>query len=228
MADAARPLNDLLSRFGQPRAKESGETPPAALPEPVVETTYASKALQKLVTALAARPNPLVVDLGPVVGSNVTFFAEQIGCRVRVEDIAADLDSHAREGTLDHLPAFFASHFTQAPGTVDGIICWDLLDYLERPAAQALGTALSRLLKPDGRLLGFFSTTDAGEASYTKYIVVDASTLRYRPYPARLRRQRGLFTGDIIKLFTDLRVTDSFLMKTNVREMLFRKPAGRV
>jgi hypothetical protein len=33
--------------------------------------------------------------------------------------------------------------------------------------------------------------------------------------------------GDIIKLFKDLRVTDSFLMKSQVREMLFRKPAPR-
>jgi len=33
--------------------------------------------------------------------------------------------------------------------------------------------------------------------------------------------------GDIIKLFKDLRVTDSFLMKSKVREMLFRKPPAR-
>ena len=198
------------------------------MPEQAVEATYATKALQKLLAALATKPDPLVVDLGPVVGSNITFFGEQMGCRIRVEDLAADIDAHVRDGTVDLLPAFFSRRFTQAPESVDGIICWDLLDYLARPAAQALGAALSKLLKPDGRLLGFFSTTDTGDSSYTKYIVVDASTLRCRPYPARLRRQRGLFTGDIIKLFTDLRVTDSFLMKANVREMLFRKPARRV
>ena len=40
-------------------------------------------------------------------------------------------------------------------------------------------------------------------------------------------RQRNLLNGDIIKLFKDLRVTDSFLMKTKLREMLFRKPTPR-
>ena len=30
---------------------------------------------------------------------------------------------------------------------------------------------------------------------------------------------------DIIKLFESLRVSDSFLMKTNMRELIFRKPA---
>jgi hypothetical protein len=83
------------------------------------------------------------------------------------------------------------------------------------------------LLKPDGCLLGFFSTAESRDALYTKYVVVDESTLRYRTYPATRPRQRSLLNGDIIKLFKDLRVTDSFLMKSKVREMLFRKPAQR-
>jgi hypothetical protein len=57
--------------------------------------------------------------------------------------------------------------------------------------------------------------------------VVDDSNLRYRTYPASRPRQRNLLNGDIIKLFKDLRVTDSFLMKSKMREMLFRKPAPR-
>jgi hypothetical protein len=56
---------------------------------------------------------------------------------------------------------------------------------------------------------------------------VDESTLRYRTYAATRPRQRSLLNGDIIKLFKDLRVTDSFLMKSKVREMLFRKPPAR-
>jgi len=38
-------------------------------------------------------------------------------------------------------------------------------------------------------------------------------------------RQRSLQNRDIIKLFETLRVSDSFLMKTNMREIIFRKPA---
>jgi hypothetical protein len=98
---------------------------------------------------------------------------------------------------------------------------------MDRPAAQALATALAAMLKPDGCLLGFFSTAEQKEAIYTKYVVVDESTLRYRTYPASRPRQRNLLNGDIIKLFKDLRVTDSFLMKSKLREMLFRKPTPR-
>ena len=74
-------------------------------------------------------------------------------------------------------------------------------------------------------LLGLFSTAEGRSQVYTKYVVVDETNLRYRTYPAARQRQRSLVNRDIIKLFEGLRVTDSFLMKNNVREILFRKPA---
>jgi hypothetical protein len=226
MAETTRSLTDLFGILGSRRDSDAAPAADASVAN-VAEAAYPTKALHKFIASLQGADNPLLLDLGPVVGSNVTFFGEQLGCRLRVEDIAKDIDRHVKDGTLDQLPEFFAKRFTQAPGTVDGILCWDVLDYLERPAAQALGTALSRLLRPDGCLLGFFSTADHREAIYTKYVVVDGNALRYRTYPASRPRQRSLLNGDIIKLFKDLRVTDSFLMKSKLREMLFRKPAPR-
>jgi len=225
MADA-RSLTDLFGILGPRRDGDTRVATDSTVTN-VAEASFPTKALPKFLSSLQSRHNPLIVDLGPVVGSNVTMFGEQLGCRIRVEDVAADIDRHVKGGKLEELPTFFAKRFTQAPGTVDGILCWDVLDYLDRPAAQALATALSSLLRPDGCLLGFFSTAEQPERVYTKYVVVDESTLRYRTYPATRPRQRSLLNGDIIKLFRDLRVTDSFLMKSKVREMLFRKPAPR-
>jgi hypothetical protein len=226
MAESTRSLTDLFGILGSRRDSDAAAAADSSVTN-VAEAVYPTKALHKFIASLQAIDNPLLLDLGPVVGSNVTFFGEQLGCRLRVEDIAKDIDRHVKDGTVDQLPDFFAKRFTQAAGTVDGVLCWDVLDYLDRPAAQALGTALSRLLRPDGCLLGFFSTADQREAIYTKYVVVDDNALRYRTYPASRPRQRTLLNGDIIKMFKDLRVTDSFLMKSKLREMLFRKPAPR-
>jgi len=226
MADATRSLTDFLGILGHRRGADVAAAADAAVPQ-APEPAYPSKALQKFLASLSAADNPLIFDLGPVVGSNVTFFGEHLGCRIRVEDVASDIDQHVKDGTLEQLPEYFARRFTQPEGTVDGILCWDVLDYLDRPAAQALATALCRLLKPEGCLLGFFSTAEVTEAVYTKYVVVDEATLRYRTYPALCSRRRSLLNGDIIKLFKDLRVTDSFLMKSRLREMLFRKPTPR-
>ena len=226
MADATRSLTDLFGILGPRRVADAGTAADSSVTN-VAEASYPTKAMHKFLANLQASDGPLLLDLGPVVGSNVTFFGEQLGCRLRVEDIAKDIDRHVKDNTIEQLPEFFAKRFKEAPATVDGILCWDILDYLDRPAAQSLATALSKLLKPDGCLLGFFSTANSPEPVYTKYVVVDESTLRYRTYPASRPRQRSLLNGDIIKLFKDLRVTDSFLMKSKVREMLFRKPAPR-
>ena len=225
MAESTRSLTDLFGILGPRKAAES--VPAEVSVTNAADVAYSTKALHKFLASLQSSDGPLLLDLGPVVGSNVTFFGEQLGCRIRVEDIAADIDRHVKNDRVDQLPEFFAKRFMQAPGTVDGILCWDVLDFLERPAAQALATALSTLLKPEGCLLGFFSTAGTQDSLYTKYVVVDESNLKYRTYPSSRPRQRNLLNGDIIKLFKDLRVTDSFLMKSKVREMLFRKPARR-
>lgn len=221
----ARTMTDWLGFLGHRRDadKASAAVTPAAAP--AAELSHPTKALQKFLGCLQARDNPVLIDLGPVVGSNVTFFGEQLGCRIRVEDLAADIESHARRQALDELPRFFATRFAEPPGTVDGILCWDIFDYLDKAAAQALATALADRLRPDGALLGFFGTAEAREPVYTKYVIVDPQHLRYRTYPASRPRQRAMLNGDIIRLFKGLRVSDSFLMKSHVREMLFRKVA---
>jgi len=213
----------LLNRLA-PRRPDA-DPPPGASPA-ADDPVFATKALRKFLTALTANVSPVLLDLGPVVGSNVSFFGEQLGCKISVEDIFSDLDRHIRDGKLDRLPDFFKGRFPQETGSVDGVLCWDLLDYLDKASAHAVATELTRVLRPEGALLGFFGASQSVEARYTKYIIVDEVTLKHRSYPAGRGRQQTLLNRDIIKLFGGLRVSDSFLLKNNFREILFRKPAS--
>ena len=149
MADA-RSLTDLFGILGPRRVSEAASAVDTSVTH-VTEVPYPTQALQKFLRCLHGAENPLILDLGPVVGSNVTFFGEQLGCRIRVEDVAADIDRHVKGGKLELLPEYFAGRFTPAPGSVDGILCWDILDYLDRPAAQALATALEWPPAPSAR-----------------------------------------------------------------------------
>jgi hypothetical protein len=194
----------------------------AAAADPV----FATKALRKFLSSLTSRESPVLLGLGPVVGSNVAFFGEQLGCKIFVEDIFADLERHVRGSKLEELPTFLQKRFPQVTGSVDGILCWDLIDYLDKPAAQALATELTRVLRPDGALLGFFGTAQPRDARYTKFVIVDDVNLKHRSYPAARGRQAILLNRDIIRLFSGLRVSDSFLLQNNLREILFRKPAS--
>jgi hypothetical protein len=187
-----------------------------------------TKALARFITALKTTPAPVLIDLGPVVGQNVTFFGETLGCKIAVEDVAKDVDRHARDGTLGALPTFFATRFSQEANSVDGILCWDIFDYLDKKAAVALAAQLVRVLRPGGVLLAFFSTHEPkpdAVAGFTRHVVVDQTRLQWRKYEGALAKQRPLQNRDIQRMFEPLRTTEQFLLKTNLREVLLRKPS---
>jgi len=216
----------LLDRISSRKSEsEAAVFPPPADSDPL----FSTKALRKFLGCLTSRELPVLIDLGPVVGSNIAYFGEQLGCKIFVVDLFADLDRFAREGRLDDFPDFIDKKFTQESATVDGILCWDFIDYLDKTASQRLANQLMRVLRPDGALLGFFSSSAQNgdtNSHYNKFIVADEGVnLRARAYPALRGRQSILLNRDIIKLFSALRVSDSFLLKNNQREILFRKPA---
>ena len=214
-------LSDLFSRR---RKEDSDGADVGAADSPV----HPTKALGRFMASLGAHEQPLLLDLGPVVGPNVTFFGEECGCKILVEDLSKDIDRHVREGKLAELPAFFEQRFAKTEGSVDGILCWDVFDYLDKAAAEPLARQLTRILKPDGVLLAFFSTADPRSSVspvYTKHIVIDRTSLQHRPYPAARAKQRPLLNRDIQRMFEPLRITEQFLLKAKVRELLFRKPA---
>lgn len=216
-------VTGFLSRLA-PRRQPDDDGQPATVAlerDPVVPT----KALKKFIGNLRAHPSPTLLDLGPVVGSNIAFFGEQLGCKIIIEDIFADIDRFEREQRLRELPAFLSKRLAQPEGSVDGILCWDLFDFMDRPTAQVVASYLARTLAVNGSLFGFFSTAHPREARLTKFVVVDDENLQHRPYSTSRMRQAVLQNRDIIKLFECLRVSDSFLLHSNVREILFRKPA---
>jgi len=188
------------------------------------EKSLSTKAFGKFLTALSHRDAPVLLDLGPVVGHNVSFFGERLGCKLVVEDVYATIDKFARENRSPELTEFFRTRFPQPDASFDGILCWDILDYLDKSAAQVLAREMTRLLKPGGALLGFFTTVAAPGPEFTRYHVVDDKTLKHRTVPAARGRQQVFVNRDINKMFEGLNVWESFLLLTKIREIVFRKP----
>ena len=210
-------ISDLFSR----RRKDDPEADGGASNAPV----HPTKALKKFLTTLGSHPQPTLLDIGPVVGHNVTFFGERLGCKFQVEELSKDIDRHAREDKLAELPEFLARRFPQADDSFDGILCWDLFDYLDKKSAASLAKQLTRILRPGGVLFALFNATEAPPAAktYTRFVVMDDMNIQHRPYAAARGKQKPLPNRDIQRMFEPLRVIDQFLLKTNTREMLFRK-----
>jgi hypothetical protein len=215
-------LSDLL-RWGGKRPRQPdarGDAPPPRGEEPSVPT----KAFPKLLTAVASQTdNPVLIDLGPVIGSNVAFFGERLGCKLFIEDLFADYDRHSRAGTLDELAKALDTRFRHEDATVDGVLCWDFFDFLPKAAAQALARQIIRMLRPGGAVMGFFSTAATPRAPFMKYEIVDDKLLRHRHHAGTGGTRHVLANRDIIKMFDGLIVSDSFLLKSNTREILLRR-----
>jgi hypothetical protein len=200
---------------------------PAAAPAPVPlpgETVTTSKVFPRFLSALSREPAPVLVDLGPIVGSNIAFFGDRLACKIYVEDLASDVEAFARRGERERLGAFFSVRLSQADESVDGVLCWDLFDHLDRASGRALAGRLTRLLRKGGSLYGFFGTTAVDLSTYSRFAVEAENTLRVRTYPATPVRRTVIVTRDIIKMFDGLNVAESVLLKSSTRETLFRKP----
>ncbi len=165
-----------------------------------------------------------MLDLGPIVGGNVNFLGERLGCKYLVEDLYQNIESHVTSKNPPDLAAFFEKRFPQADASIDGVLCWDVLDYLDKASAQIVAREMMRILRPGGAVFGFFANEKSTEKEYTRYLIVDEKTLKYRTTPGSRARQQVFANRDITRLFEGLTVSDSFLLLTKTREMVFRKP----
>ena len=221
----SRALTDLFARWGTRRSEDAARPHEKTVTTTATnEKTLGTKAFGKFLSALSNRESPVLLDLGPVVGHNINFFGERLGCKFVVEDVYANLEKFAKENRTSELATFLSTRFHQEDGTFDGILCWDIFDYLDKQSGPVLAREMTRLLKPGGALLSFFQTVTQPGQEYTRFFVVDDKNLKHRPYPAAKGRQPVLVNRDINRMFEGLTVWESFLLMTKTREIVFRKP----
>lgn len=202
-----------------------GEEPVSSPSSPrIVESLSNSRALPRFLSSLATHPSPVLLDLGPVVGSNISFFGDRLSCKMLIEDLHEDISTAASSGTTDALGQVLAERIRSAvPGPVHGILCWDVFDYLDRAAARTLGASLREVLAPKGMLHGLFASVP-GQIEYrSRYIVQSETAFKCRQEPVTPVKRHALQGGEIARLFEGLAVVESVLLQNKTREALFRK-----
>ena len=211
----------MANLFGWGARKESAVE--KAAPAPPADQVCASVVLPKFLSALSQVHTPNILDLGPVVGSNVAFLGNHLGCKLLIGDLHRDLDTEgisadeARERIMARLE-------TTVTAPLNGILCWDVFDFLPRPTAQALGAYLTGMLAPGGLVHGFFGTTQGELTHYSRFVLQSPRSLELRRVPAKPVRRTVLQTRDLTVMFGGLTMVESVLLKSQQRETLLRKP----
>lgn len=184
-----------------------------------------SSGLGELTRLLKGSEGLAILDLGPTSPANITHFTE-LGHRVYNEDVLLGsqnpeykIKGEDGNATFD-VNRFFAENLIFRNVKFDAVLCWDIPDYLAEPLVKPMVERIASIMNPQGYLLSFFHTKDAGpEAPYVRYHINGLDTLRLQRGP-QFRLQRVFNNRHIENLFHDFASLKFFLARDNVREVL--------
>ena len=202
------------------------------------DDVFATRALAQFVAALDGRESPVVVDLGAAVGANVTFLGDRLGCKLHVADIlskvetwwspvdpsdeSTEVDAAALEAERERRRE--ARRLDHTSDSADGVLGWDVFDYLDDEAAPALAREVIRVLKPGGVTFLCHGPEKRIVVGPVQFEILDDVTLRYRPLAMARPEPRVWQSRPFTNLFAGLTISNSFLLTSRMREVVLRKP----
>jgi len=190
--------------------------------------TFPTKVISDFVGGMAKKPAPIVLDIGPVIGVNIEYLLN-FGIKVYMEDLLAAYSKPQYSALIDDKltfddERFFAENLKYADNYFDGLICWDILDYLDAKFAKKFIAQISAKMKPGSLVLGFFHTHRVEGPDFThKYRLVNESTLEYVPLERRMEMKKIYASREINQLFSGYQSQRFYLLKHNVLEVMLRK-----
>jgi SAM-dependent methyltransferase len=224
------------------RGSSSG--PEATTAPTAQKLTRRSSGLGELARTFDSEMPLCVLDLGSTSPANIRFFTER-GHRIYSEDLlVASTEPHLATKDEDGKPIldsrrFLADNLVYPAAHFDVVLCWNLPDYLDESLVRPVMGRLWSVLKPQGMLLAFFHTKDAGpDSPCYRFHIVGKDTLEMQRIVMKREARRGptgavhtaisdgfrlqrVFNNRHIEtLFRDFASIKFFLARDNVREVL--------
>ena len=231
-------MKNLFERF-----RQTGQTPPhssVAGPPRVrapendrvasesANPVFPSKVLRDFLEVLSRKDRPVILDVGALIGSNVEYFFN-LGVKVHVEDLLRAYQNHRYWNLVEgqrvfNEPQFLEENLDYPAGTFDGLIIWDLLNFIEPKFARSMSQKIALVTKSGGCILAFVHTQNpVGLTPISKYRLVDDCSLEHIPSGVSLEFRKTYQTRDITQLFVGYQATKFYLLKHNILEVLLRK-----
>ena len=196
-----------------------------------------SNGLKEFLWNLEGLGHGSLLDLGPVWQSTITFFVER-GFKVYADDLLRDWKQFATaederlrriqpgedasEMTAEsRADRFLESNIKYPRENFDGILLWDLLDYMDRALVKRFVEHLTDMLRPGGVIFAMFHT--GKPEAFCRYRILDRQTLELIGAPPLFSIQRSYQNREIQDLFRGFRTSKSFIGRDQLREVLFTK-----
>jgi hypothetical protein len=166
----------------------------------------------------------VVLDLGPARPETVAMLG-QYRCRLEIADLAAGLDALNAAAEPGELQTACAALLPpRRTETTDVVLCWDLLNYLERPALRALMDQISRRLAPGALVHALIAYSTPRMPARPARIAPDPE-LRLHVYPVTAEEKSAprYSPDELSRLMPGYTVERAMLLKNGMQEFLFRR-----
>ncbi|MFN7996685.1 MAG: class I SAM-dependent methyltransferase [Bryobacteraceae bacterium] len=187
----------------------------------------ASRGLEQFFGFFRDQSGLSILDLGGAFQENINFitsqghkFYSEDFLRIFQETFGGDRADQSNQSRIDF---FLKLSLDYADEQFDGVLAWDVLEYMEPPLLAATVDRLMQILKPKGYLLAFFHSADRLEPvpCYT-FRIQDLRTLDVGQYGRR--DSYHLFNNrSLEKLFQKFESIKFFLTRERLREVIARK-----
>jgi hypothetical protein len=188
-------------------------TQPATAPTPA----HASQGFQTFMQGLPA--SPAILDLGPALAANVRYFSERARY-LRIADLTSTLVAAGEPGEGQTLDLAGALPFVDGE-SFDGVLAWDLLDYLR---GDQIGMAMRRIspfLAPRALLFASVSFQKEIPAAPQSFRIQDEATLLYGANSGPTRPCPRHKLPDLERQLPGFVVEHSFLLRNGLQEYVF-------
>jgi hypothetical protein len=163
-----------------------------------------------------------ILDLAGVNQANVSFITN-LGHRIYSEDFLRSLQRDGDSDTLPNVDAFLKQNLNHPDGSFDGVLVWDVLEYLSAPLLAATVERLYRIVKPGSYLLAVFQAHEKAQSvPQYSFRIQDSKTLLVADRGPR-KSEQVFNNRSLEKLFQDFESLKFFLARDKLREVIVRR-----
>jgi len=189
--------------------------------------TRQSRGLQEFFTYIRDQSGLTILDLGGATQQNVNFITN-LGHRLYSEDFLQivsetfGLDDTVDQSNPGRIDYFLRQSLDYPDGHFDGVLIWDVLEYLAPPLLSAVVERMHRIVRPKSYMLAFFHSDDKLEAvPFYTFRIQEINQLQVgqegRRRPIQLFNNRSLE-----KLFGRFESVKFFLTREQLREVIVK------
>lgn len=165
----------------------------------------------------------VVLDLGPVRSATVAIFG-RFRCRLEIADLGDAIEAlNTADGPDERQAKLLALLPPRRREATDIVLCWDLLNYLEPPALEALMGEVRQRLRPGALVHALIAYSTPRMPVRPQHIVpTEDYRLVHAPVSGEERPARRYTPDELRRLMGGYVVERAMLLKNGMQEFLFR------